>query len=74
MGICTSGIDQKLNESRIIIYVKEDHPLVKLANTLDWSRMKSDRTTESSGYCSMLGFNLAQLTRFLTGEAVKKAA
>jgi len=38
------------------------------------SRMKSDRTTESSGYCSMLGFNLAQLTRFLTGEALKKAA
>jgi len=38
------------------------------------SRMKSDRTIESSGYCSMLGFNLAQLSRFLTGEAVKKAA
>lgn len=38
------------------------------------SRMKSDRTTESSGYCSMLGFNLSQLTRFLTGEALKKAA
>ncbi len=39
MGICTSGIDQKLKESRVIIYVKEDHPLVKLANTIDWSRM-----------------------------------
>jgi hypothetical protein len=37
------------------------------------SRMKSDRTTESSGYCSMLGFNLCQLTRHLSGEAIKRA-
>ena len=34
------------------------------------SRMKSDRTTESSGYASMLGFNLRQMIRYLTGEAV----
>ena len=34
------------------------------------SRMKSDRTTESSGYASMLGFNLKQMIRYLTGEAV----
>lgn len=38
------------------------------------SRMKSDRTTESSGFCAMLGFNLSQLTRYLTGAAVRKAA
>lgn len=38
------------------------------------SRMKSDRTTESSGYCAMLGFNLSQLMRNLSGEVVKKAA
>jgi hypothetical protein len=38
------------------------------------SRMKSDRTTESSGYCAMLGFNLSQLIRNLNGEVVKKAA
>ena len=38
------------------------------------SRMKSDRTTESSGYCAMLGFNLHQLMRNLTGEALKKVA
>lgn len=38
------------------------------------SRMKSDRTTESSGYCAMLGFNLSQLIRNLSSEVVKKAA
>ncbi|MFO2971141.1 transposase [Legionella pneumophila serogroup 10] len=34
------------------------------------SRMKSDQTTESSGYASMLGFNLRQMIRYLTREAV----
>ena len=34
------------------------------------SRMKSDKTTESSGYCAILGFNLRQMVRYLTGEAV----
>ncbi len=38
------------------------------------SRMKSDHTTESSGYCAMLGFNLSQLMRNLNGEVVKKVA
>lgn len=37
------------------------------------SRMKSDRTTESSGYCAMLGFNLHQLSRYLSGEVSPKA-
>lgn len=32
------------------------------------SRMKSDRTTEASGYCALLGFNLRQIMRYLTGE------
>ncbi len=34
------------------------------------SRMKSDQTTEASGYCALLGFNLRQMIRYLTGEAV----
>jgi hypothetical protein len=33
------------------------------------SRMKSDRTTESSGFCAMLGFNMRQMMRYLNGEA-----
>jgi transposase, IS5 family len=32
------------------------------------SRMKSDRATENAGYCSVLGFNLRQLGRYLVGE------
>lgn len=39
MGFCTSGIDQKLGNSKIVIYVKEDHPVVKLANTIDWQQL-----------------------------------
>ena len=35
------------------------------------SRMKSDRTTESSGYCAILGFNLRQMMRYLSGEVEK---
>ena len=30
--------------------------------------MKSDDTTKSAGYCSVLGFNLRQLTRYVAGE------
>ena len=37
---------------------------------MDRSRMKSDRTTESSGYASMLGFNLRQMVRYLNGDAM----
>ncbi len=39
MSFCTSGINQKLTNSKLIIYVTEDHPLIKLANTLDWERL-----------------------------------
>ena len=34
------------------------------------SRMKSDKTTEASGYCALLGFNLKQMIRHLTGQVV----
>lgn len=34
------------------------------------SRMKSDQTTEASGYCALLGFNLRQMMRYLTGQAM----
>lgn len=33
------------------------------------SRMKHDLSTESSGYCAILGFNLRQLVRHLSDEA-----
>ncbi len=32
------------------------------------SRMKSDKTTEASGYCALLGFNLRQMMRYLTNQ------
>ncbi len=38
------------------------------------SRAKTDRTTEASGFASMLGFNLRQMVRHLTGEAVPVTA
>ncbi len=34
------------------------------------NRMKSDATTLGAGYSSVLGFNLRQLKRYLTGEAI----
>lgn len=37
------------------------------------SRMKSDETTKSAGYCSVLGFNLRQLTRYVAGEVRAKS-
>jgi IS5 family transposase len=38
------------------------------------SRAKTDRTTEASGFASMLGFNLRQMVRYLTGEAMLESA
>ena len=38
------------------------------------SRMKSDQTTLSAGYSSVLGFNLRQLKRNLMGEGKLKLA
>lgn len=40
----------------------------KHGGQLGRSRMKSDRTTLSAGYSSVLGFNLRQLMRYLTRE------
>jgi hypothetical protein len=34
--------------------------------------MKSDITTKSAGYTAVLGLNLRQLTRYLTGEVRPK--
>ncbi len=33
------------------------------------SRMKTDKSTEASGYCALLGFNLKQMMRYLNGDA-----
>jgi hypothetical protein len=37
------------------------------------SRMKSDETTKSAGYCAVRGFNLRQLTRYVAGEVRQKS-
>ena len=42
----------------------------KHGGQLGKSRMKYDKTTESSGYCAILGFNGRQLIRYLKGAAV----
>jgi IS5 family transposase len=42
----------------------------KHGGQLGRSRMKHDRTTESSGYAAILGFNGRQLIRYLKGAAV----
>lgn len=42
----------------------------KHGGQLGRSRMKYDKTTESAGYCSILGFNGRQLIRYLKGAAV----
>src|SRR5579863_6560078 len=39
MGFCLSGIDQPLVKCKITIDVDNSHPLIKLANTLDWQRL-----------------------------------
>lgn len=47
---------------------------VKQNGQLGRSRMKSDKTIESSGYTSVLGFNLRQLIRHQKGKYEGKAA
>ena len=37
------------------------------------SRMKSGSSTESSGFCAMLGFNMRQMMRYLNGEIAAPA-
>lgn len=36
------------------------------------SRMKSDETTKSAGYAAVLGLNLRQLSRYISGEVCLK--
>ena len=35
---------------------------------MDRTRMKIDKSTKSSGYCALLGFNLKQMMRYLNGN------
>ncbi|WP_242604376.1 hypothetical protein [Legionella gresilensis] len=44
----------------------------KSGGQLGRSQMKSDNTTLIAGYAAVLGFNLRQLTRYLTGEVRPK--
>ena len=39
MSIDFSGTDCKLESTTVEIYVSQDHPLIKLANTLDWQKI-----------------------------------
>lgn len=45
----------------------------KQKGQLGRSRMKSDRTTESSGFAAILGFNLRQLIRYKIGKITLEA-
>lgn len=44
----------------------------KHGGQLGRSRMKSDETIEASGFASILGFNLRQITRYATGKIAMK--
>lgn len=46
---------------------------IKHKGQLGQSRMKSDQTTLSAGYSSVLGFNLRQIIRYQAGKAEKVA-
>ena len=39
MGLCLSGLDAKLTSTSVEIIVGEEHPYIRLANTLDWTEM-----------------------------------
>lgn len=58
---------EKLNNRRAGIEPLIGH--LKHGWQMGRSRMKSDQATENAGYCSVLGFNLRQLGRYLVGEA-----
>ena len=45
---------------------------IKQNGQMGRSRMKSDETTKSAGYCAVFGFNLRQLTRYVAGEVRAK--
>ncbi len=41
MSIDKVGINCKLNGANITISISENHPLIKLANTIDWVEMQN---------------------------------
>lgn len=61
-------IQEKLTNRRAGIEPIIGH--AKQCGQLGKSRMKSDETTESAGYCSVLAFNLRQLVNCLTNKNV----
>jgi len=65
------SIQQVLHNCRAGIEPLIGH--AKHGGQLRKSRMKSDETTKSAGYAAILGFNLRQLTRYLTGEVPPKS-
>ena len=63
-----NGVAQKLHNRRAGIEPLIGH--LKQGWQMGRSRMKSDATTLSAGYSSVLGFNLRQLKRYLSGDAI----
>ncbi len=66
----TGPIRQLLHDRRAGIEPLIGH--IKQNGQMGRSRMKSDETTKSAGYCAVLGFNLRQLTRYVAGEVCQK--
>ena len=64
-------VDKKLHCRRAGIEPLIGH--LKRSWQMGRSRMKSDMTTLSAGYASVLGFNLRQLKRYVTGEVYPKS-
>jgi len=63
-----NGVSEKLVNRRAGIEPLIGH--VKHLGQLGKSRMKSDKTTEASGYAAIMGFNGRQLMRYLMEAAV----
>lgn len=63
----TGPIRQLLHDRRVGIEPLIGH--LKQNGQMGRSRIKSDETTKSAGYCAVLGFNLRQLTCHVAGEA-----
>jgi hypothetical protein len=62
---------EKLQNRRSAIEPMIGH--IKHKGQMGRSRMKSDRTTLSAGYASVLGFNLRQIVRYQAGKSEKVA-
>ena len=39
MSLCFSGLDTSVKRCKITFEVSEAHPLIKLANTIDWQQL-----------------------------------